>query len=162
MSAPIGRIPLFRQPIGAVVFAVMRNTTFRVGSPPPPPPPCRLSPLAHARPLVPCPALTDTKRERDMAAVVELFSTSILSNHKVRSRHERYTSVFTVKKVSTVCLPQRGLGRDVAADWTRAPAPAHPAYMPLLPLFRSFKDPICDSRSGLGRGSEETLATKGQ
>ncbi|KAN0062952.1 hypothetical protein ACQY0O_004774 [Thecaphora frezii] len=30
---------------------------------------------------------------------VELFSTSILSNHKVRSRHERYTSVFAIKKI---------------------------------------------------------------
>ena len=31
---------------------------------------------------------------------VELFSTSILSNHKVRSRHERFIAVLTTKKVS--------------------------------------------------------------
>ncbi len=34
------------------------------------------------------------------AVAVELFSTSILSNHKVRTRHERYTSVLQIKKVS--------------------------------------------------------------
>ncbi|EST08274.1 SH3-binding, glutamic acid-rich protein [Kalmanozyma brasiliensis GHG001] len=34
--------------------------------------------------------------------VVELFSTSILSNVKVRSRHERYTSVLAIKKVPYV------------------------------------------------------------
>ncbi|KDN40259.1 hypothetical protein K437DRAFT_258726 [Tilletiaria anomala UBC 951] len=33
---------------------------------------------------------------------VELFSTSILSNHKVRSRHERFVSVLTTKKIPYV------------------------------------------------------------
>lgn len=33
---------------------------------------------------------------------VELFTTSILSNHKVRHRHERYVAVFTAKKVDYV------------------------------------------------------------
>ncbi|PWN53297.1 hypothetical protein IE53DRAFT_384229 [Violaceomyces palustris] len=33
------------------------------------------------------------------APQVELFSTSILSNHKVRSRHERFTSVLAIKKI---------------------------------------------------------------
>ncbi|UZJ53315.1 hypothetical protein CBS101457_002635 [Exobasidium rhododendri] len=33
------------------------------------------------------------------AAAVELFSTSILSNHKIRSRHERYVSILAVKKI---------------------------------------------------------------
>ncbi|KAK0562656.1 hypothetical protein OC844_002588 [Tilletia horrida] len=33
---------------------------------------------------------------------VELFSTSILSNHAVRKRHERYTSVLTIKKIPYV------------------------------------------------------------
>ncbi|CAO1624716.1 unnamed protein product [Sympodiomycopsis kandeliae] len=33
---------------------------------------------------------------------VELFTTSILSNHKVRHRHERYIAVFTAKKIDYV------------------------------------------------------------
>lgn len=33
---------------------------------------------------------------------VELFTTSILSNHKVRHRHERYVAVFTAKKVDYI------------------------------------------------------------
>lgn len=33
---------------------------------------------------------------------VELFTTSILSNHKVRHRHERYIAVFTAKKIEYV------------------------------------------------------------
>lgn len=33
---------------------------------------------------------------------VELFSTSILSNHKVRTRHERFTSVLAIKKIPYV------------------------------------------------------------
>ncbi|CDU22548.1 uncharacterized protein SPSC_01178 [Sporisorium scitamineum] len=33
---------------------------------------------------------------------IELFSTSILSNVKVRTRHERYTSVLAIKKISYV------------------------------------------------------------
>lgn len=33
---------------------------------------------------------------------VELFTTSILSNHKVRSRHERFIAVFAAKKVEYV------------------------------------------------------------
>lgn len=33
---------------------------------------------------------------------VELFSTSILSNHAVRKRHDRYTSVLTIKKIPYV------------------------------------------------------------
>lgn len=36
------------------------------------------------------------------AVAVELFSTSILSNHKVRSRHERYVSILQVKKIPFV------------------------------------------------------------
>lgn len=33
---------------------------------------------------------------------VELFTTSILSNHKVRHRHERYIAVFAAKKIDYV------------------------------------------------------------
>lgn len=36
------------------------------------------------------------------AVAVELFSTSILSNHKVRNRHERFISILQVKKIPFV------------------------------------------------------------
>ncbi|PWN34766.1 uncharacterized protein FA14DRAFT_188822 [Meira miltonrushii] len=36
------------------------------------------------------------------AVAVELFSTSILSNHKIRNRHERYISILQVKKIPFV------------------------------------------------------------
>ncbi|PWN20739.1 hypothetical protein BCV69DRAFT_293889 [Microstroma glucosiphilum] len=38
----------------------------------------------------------------DTLPAVELFTTSILSNHKVRHRHERYIAVFAAKKIDYV------------------------------------------------------------
>lgn len=52
------------------------------------------------------------------AAPVELFSTSILGNHKVRSRHERFVSVLTIKKVPYV-YHDLASDEDAKSRWRR-------------------------------------------
>ncbi|EPQ27293.1 uncharacterized protein PFL1_05216 [Pseudozyma flocculosa PF-1] len=49
---------------------------------------------------------------------VELFSTSILSNHKVRSRHERFTGVFAIKKIPYV-YHDLASDEDAKTRWRR-------------------------------------------
>ncbi|PWN44166.1 hypothetical protein IE81DRAFT_340233 [Ceraceosorus guamensis] len=53
-----------------------------------------------------------------MATSVELFSTSILSNIKVRSRHERFVSVLTVKKVPYI-YHDLASDEDAKSRWRR-------------------------------------------
>lgn len=52
------------------------------------------------------------------AAPVELFSTSILGNHKVRSRHERFISVLTIKKIPFV-YHDLASDEDAKSRWRR-------------------------------------------
>jgi hypothetical protein len=59
---------------------------------------------------------------------VELFSTSILSNHRVRHRHERYTSVLRVKQVS--CLSRPPSARRLTCPGS------DPLHLPRPRLFR--------------------------
>lgn len=59
-----------------------------------------------------------TEAAAAVPTVVELFSTSILSNHKVRHRHERFVSVLQIKKVPFI---YHDLASDEAAKsrWRR-------------------------------------------
>jgi hypothetical protein len=52
------------------------------------------------------------------AAAVELFSTSILSNHKIRSRHERYISILSVKKIPYIYHDLAG-DEEAKSRWRR-------------------------------------------
>jgi hypothetical protein len=52
------------------------------------------------------------------AAAVELFSTSILSNHKIRSRHERYVSILAVKKIRYIYHDLAG-DQEAKSRWRR-------------------------------------------